>query len=83
MGLTMRQGAVMIGLPTFNSREKCTVIESIYGEVKLIKRSFESRPSLVTLNFPNLQDCLDYADKNRFQINIIYSGKRKSNNQAK
>ena len=55
-------------------KEKCTVIQSLYGKVKLIKRSHESRPSLETLSFPNLKDCLEYADKNQFQINIMYSG---------
>ncbi len=71
----------MISLTNINQKEKCTVIESIYGEVKLIKRSYESQPTLVTLNFSNLKDCLDYVDKNQFQINIMYSGRRKRDNE--
>jgi hypothetical protein len=71
----------MISLTNINQKEKCTVIESIYGEVKLIKRSYESQPTLVTLNFSNLKECLDYVDKNQFQINILYSGRRKRDNE--
>jgi len=71
----------MISLTNINQKEKCTVIESIYGEVKLIKRSYESQPALVTLNFSNLKECLDYVDKNQFQINILYSGRRKRDNE--
>ena len=56
-------------------KKKCTVIQSLHGGVKLIKRSHESRPSLVTLSFPNLKDCLEYVDKNQFEINIMYSGR--------
>ena len=55
-------------------KKKCTVIQSLHGGVKLIKRSNESRPSLVTLSFSNLKDCLEYAEKNQFQINVMYSG---------
>ena len=64
-------------------KEKCTVIQSLHGEVKLIKRSYRSRPSLVTLCFSNLKDCLEYADKNQFQINIMYSGRKKKESEAK
>jgi hypothetical protein len=63
-----------------SDREKCTVIESIYGEVKLIKRSYQSEPSLVTLSFPNLEDCLDYVERNQFQISVMYSGRSKKEN---
>ena len=54
-------------------KEKCTVIQSFHGKVKLIKRSSESRHSLITLSFSNLKDCLEYVDKNQFQINIMHS----------
>ena len=64
-------------------KEKCTVIQSLHGEVKLIKRSYRSRPSLVTLSFSNLKDCLEHADKNQFQINIMYSGRKKEESGKK
>jgi len=64
-------------------KEKCTVIESLGGEAKLIKRSYKPQPSLVTLRFPNLEDCLEYADKNQFQVNIMYSGRKKKESEAK
>ena len=72
---------VMAGLDSIRFEEKCTVVESIYGEVKLIRRSLESRPALVTLCFPNLRDCLEYADRNQFQINVMYSGKKKTEDE--
>lgn len=64
-------------------KEKCTVIESLHGDVKLIKRSHKSGPSLITLRFSNLKDCLEYADKNQFQINIMYSGRKKKESEAR
>ena len=64
-------------------KEKCTVIQSLHGEVKLIKRSYKSRPSLVTFCFSNLKDCLEYADKNQFQINIMHSGRKKGRERKK
>lgn len=64
-------------------QEKCTVIESLHGGVKLIRRSHKSGPSLVTLSFPSMKDCLEYADKNRFQINIMYSGRKKREIEAR
>jgi hypothetical protein len=72
----------MIGSTTIPLKENCTVIESIYGDVKLIKRSRESAPALVTLSFSNLQDCLAYADKNQFRINIVYSGRKKNQGEV-
>jgi len=68
----------MIGQPNNLPKEKCTVVESICGEAKLIKRSCESRPALVTLCFPSLTDCLEYVDRNRFHVNVMYSGRRKT-----
>ena len=76
-------GAFMIGLNNTHPKEKCTVVEPIYGEVKLIKRSLESRPALVTLCFPSLKDCLDYAERNQFHINITYSGRRKEDSEKR
>ena len=64
-------------------KEKCTVIESLQGEVKLIKRSYKSGASLVTISFDSLKDCLEYADKNRFQINVMYSARRKDGDRGK
>jgi hypothetical protein len=66
----------MIGLVGSNHKEKCTLIETIHGEVKLIKRSHDSPNNLETFKFSNLKDCLEYVDKNKFQVNIIHSGKK-------
>jgi hypothetical protein len=74
--------ALMIWFADTFRQEKCTVIESLRGEVKLIKRSYQSGPRLVTLSFPSLRDCLEYADKNRFQINIMYSVRKKREIEA-
>lgn len=63
-------------------QEKCTIIESLHGGVKLIKRSHPFGPRLVTLSFPRMKDCLDYADKNRFQINMMYSGRKRKEVEA-
>ena len=59
---------------SFDHKEKCTLIETLHGEVKLIKRA---HANLMTLNFSNLKECLAYVDKNQFQINIVHSGRRK------
>ncbi len=67
----------MVSFADIPRKQKCTVIESFQGGVKLIKRSHKSGPSLVTLSFPSLKDCLEYAVKNRFHINIMYSGRKK------
>ena len=58
----------------FDPVQKCTLIETIQGEVKLIKRA---PANLTTLEFSNLRDCLDYVSENRFQINIVHSGRKK------
>jgi len=73
----------MIRFADIIHKEKCTVIESLQGEVKLIKRSYKSGASLVTIPFHNLKDCLEYAHKNRFQINIMYSARRKERDRSK
>jgi hypothetical protein len=77
------EAALMIWFAETFHQEKCTVIESLHGQVKLIKRSHKSGPSLVTLSFLSLKDCLEYADKNRFQINIMYSGKKRKEIEAR
>ena len=71
----------MIGLVGSNHKEKCTLIETVHGEVKLIKRSHDSPNNLETFKFPNLKDCLEYVDQNKFQVNIIHSGKRRSDRE--
>jgi hypothetical protein len=58
---------------------KCTLIETVHGDVKLIKRA---NAGLTTLNFSNLRDCLDFADKNQFQINIVHSGRRRGDGKS-
>ncbi len=73
----------MENLIQIEQRETCTVIESLYGEVKLIKRSFQPQPGLVTLSFSNLKDCLDYVDRNQFHVNVMYSGKKKKETESK
>jgi len=75
--------ALMVWFADIIHKEKCTVIESLQGKVKLIKRSHKSGAPLVTISFHNLKDCLEYADKNRFQINVVYSGKRKERDRSK
>lgn len=57
--------------------DTCTVVESFHGDVKLIKRSHESRLPLATLRFPSLKACLEYAEQNQCQINIVYSGRKR------
>jgi len=59
-------------------KEKCTVIESFHGEVKLIKRSDPSGPPLEKLTFSSLRDCLDYVRRNNFEVNVVHSGKGKN-----
>lgn len=68
-----------IALP---EREKCTVIESFFGDVKLIKHADPSRSFLETHRFPNLKDCLDFVDRNNFEISVVHSGKGKNNKHA-
>ena len=60
-------------------KQKCTVIESFHGEVKLIKRANPFQPRLVTLNFSTLKDCLDYVSENNFEISVVHSRKAKNN----
>jgi hypothetical protein len=57
-----------------NRRGNCTLIETIHGGVKLITRANEF---LEALRFSNLDDCLEYVDRNKLQINVIHSGKRR------
>ncbi len=62
---------------------KCTLIESIQGRVKLIKRTRNTNPTLVTQNFSSLEDCLNYAKKNQLEINVIHSCKRKPPDESR
>jgi hypothetical protein len=71
----------MISLPGSDPIRKCTVIETLYGEVKLIKRRDGFPSDLITLNFSNLEDCLEYAHRNQIQINVVHSGKKKKENE--
>ncbi len=54
------------------SYQKCTVIETLNGEVKLIKRSDDAPADLETLSFANLEDCMEYVGKNKFQISVTH-----------
>jgi len=63
-------------------KQKCTVIESFHGEVKLIKRANPFQPRLVTLNFSTLKDCLDYVSENNFEISVVHSGKAKNDRRT-
>jgi len=67
----------------WSQEDKCTIIESLYGEVKLIKRSCMPPPALLTLRFSSLTDCLEYVDRNRFHINVLYSGRKKTEDGKK
>jgi hypothetical protein len=69
-----RSGPYRFGSEGSNGRGNCTLIETIQGEVKLIKRSNDL---LEALRFPNLKDCLEYIDRNKLHINIIHRGKRR------
>jgi hypothetical protein len=57
-----------------NRRRNCTLIETIHGEVKLITRANEF---LEAVRFYSLNDCLEYVDRNKLQINVIHLGKRR------
>jgi len=63
-----------MAVASFDHKENCTLIESMHGKVKLIWRA---NANLMTLNFSNLEECLNYADKNQIQISIMYSGRRR------
>ncbi len=53
------------------------MIETLNGEVKLIKRSNGAPADLETLSFPNLEECMEYVGKNEFQINVTHLGRRR------
>jgi len=79
--ITLNREANMSLMP--NAKGRCTVIESMQGEVKLIQRIDQSYPGLVTLHFPDLKNCLEYVAKNKFKIATIYSGRRKNDRERK
>jgi len=70
-------------LMDLDKNNRCTVIESPLGMVKLIRRTHNAHPTLVTSIFSSLEDCLKYAETNRFEINIIHSGKRKKHEESR
>ena len=62
---------------------RCTLIETTHGTVKLIRRDHDVYPTLITCNFSSLDDCLKYVEKNRFEINIIHSGKKRTRGELR
>jgi len=74
---------MMSRLADLDKSNRCTVIETLHGTVKLIRRAHDVYPTLITSNFSNLDDCLNYVEKNRFEINIIHSGKKKTREESK
>ncbi len=71
----------MASLVSSDHKEKCTLIETIDEEVKLIKRSDDSSTNLETLKSSNLKDCMEYVDKNKFQITVTHSGRKRSSRE--
>jgi len=71
----------MSSLESSRQKQKCTLIESIHREVKLIKRLDESPANLVTLIFSNLENRVGYVDKNKFQIIVTHSGRRRNSGE--
>lgn len=71
----------MASLVSSDHKEKCTLIETIHGEVRLIKRSDDSPTNLETLKFSNLKDCMEYVDKNKFQIIVTHLGKKRDSRE--
>jgi hypothetical protein len=61
----------MASLVSSDHKEKCTLIETIHGEVKLIKRSDDSPTNLETLKFSNLKDCMEFVDKTNFKLLLL------------
>jgi hypothetical protein len=79
--ITLNREAKVSLMPT--PKRRCTVIESMQGEVKLIQQIDQSYPELVTLHFSDLKNCLEYVAKNEFHIATIYSGRRKNDRERK
>ena len=67
----------MSSLGSSQHGQKCTLIESIHGEVKLIKRSDDSPTDLESLKLSNLKDCMEYVEKNKFQITVRHLGRKR------
>ena len=63
-------------LMSSHHKGKCTLIETLHGEVELIKRSDDS-PNLEILKFSNLKDCMEYVEKNKFQITVTHLGRKR------
>jgi hypothetical protein len=68
-----------MAIASLNPKENCTLIESMHGKVKLIWRA---NANLMSLNFSNLEECLNYADKNQIQISITHSGRRREERKS-
>lgn len=64
-------------LDSSHHKQKCTLIETIHEEVELIIRSDDS-PNLEVLKFSNLRNCMEYVDKNKFQIAVTHWGENES-----
>jgi len=77
------RNADMINLTDSNPRYRYTVIETIYGEVKLIRSSEQPSSNIETLRFPNLSDCMDYLNRNQFRIDVLHSGRREKKQEPR
>jgi hypothetical protein len=71
----------MPSLGSSHHKQKCTLIETFHGEVKLIIRLDDSPADLETLKFSNLKDCMEYVDKNKFQITVTHSGRKRNSEE--
>ena len=66
----------MSSLDSSHHKQKCTLMETIHGEVELIIRSDDS-PNLEVLKFSNLRDCMQYVEKNKLQITVTHLGRKR------
>ncbi len=66
----------MYRLAAHQHKQKCTLIQTMNGDVKLIKRSDDSPNDLETLRFPGLKECIEYVDKNQYEIAITHLGRK-------
>ena len=67
----------MPSLGSSHHKRKCTLIETIHGEVELIIRSDDS-PNLEVLKFSNLKDCMEFVDKTNFKLLLLIWGENES-----
>jgi len=73
----------MSSLLSPRDKQKCTLIETFHGELKLIIRLDDSPADLETLKFSSLKDCMEYVDKNKFQITVTHSGENETARKGK